>query len=301
LEGLVLIDSNTFFGALLQALQLGLEVNTPLGQAYLIPYWNKNLYGKGVGGFQCQFQMGYQGMLDLCYRFGKYKNIAAEIVYEGDVFEYQFGSRQYITHIPKGESGRKPTHAWARYELENGGEQFVVWTWSEIMKHAEQFSQSFDKDKAYASPWLSSDTSQESMAKKTVLKTLLKYAPKSVEIASASMSDENIVIARKHENGNESHLHFDVQHKQIEAPNQEERDLMDKINKGTSAQDKETAPVSNVNEQGRQAPATAEQQGQDAASESTKAENGGGLFRPDEDAALAELYERSHPAGPAFD
>ena len=41
----------SFIGALLNAAQLGLEVNTPLGLAYLIPYKNK-------GQIECQFQLG---------------------------------------------------------------------------------------------------------------------------------------------------------------------------------------------------------------------------------------------------
>lgn len=42
----------SFLGALMNAAQLGLEPNTPLGQAYLIPYRNK-------GKLECQFQIGY--------------------------------------------------------------------------------------------------------------------------------------------------------------------------------------------------------------------------------------------------
>lgn len=51
----------SFLGALMNAAQLGLEPNTPLGQAYLIPYKNK-------GKLDCQFQIGYKGLLDLVYR-----------------------------------------------------------------------------------------------------------------------------------------------------------------------------------------------------------------------------------------
>lgn len=43
----------SFLGAMMQAAQLGVEPNTPLGQAYLIPYYN----GK-QGRFECQFQLG---------------------------------------------------------------------------------------------------------------------------------------------------------------------------------------------------------------------------------------------------
>lgn len=40
-------DAMSFISAMMTAAQLGLEPNTPLGQAYLIPY-----------GKQCQFQLG---------------------------------------------------------------------------------------------------------------------------------------------------------------------------------------------------------------------------------------------------
>lgn len=48
----------SFLGALMNAAQLGLEPNTPLGQAYLIPY-------KNHGKLECQFQIGYKGLIDM--------------------------------------------------------------------------------------------------------------------------------------------------------------------------------------------------------------------------------------------
>ena len=53
----------SFLGAMMQAAQLGVEPNTPIGQAYLIPYRNK-------GKLECQFQIGYKGLIDLAYRAG---------------------------------------------------------------------------------------------------------------------------------------------------------------------------------------------------------------------------------------
>lgn len=41
----------SFLGAMMTAAQLGVEPNTPLGQAYLIPYRNH-------GTLECQFQLG---------------------------------------------------------------------------------------------------------------------------------------------------------------------------------------------------------------------------------------------------
>ena len=43
----------SFCGAMMQAAQLGLEPNTPLGQAYLIPYNNSR-----KGTKEAQFQLG---------------------------------------------------------------------------------------------------------------------------------------------------------------------------------------------------------------------------------------------------
>ena len=50
-----LADTNPqfFLGAMMTAAQLGVEPNTPLGQAYLIPFWNSK-----VRALECQFQLG---------------------------------------------------------------------------------------------------------------------------------------------------------------------------------------------------------------------------------------------------
>ena len=166
---LALCSPSSFFGALLTAAQLGLEVNTPLGQSYLIPY-------NGKRGMECQFQLGYQGILDLAYRTGQFRRIKAVVVHEGDDFTYSYGLHAVLTHVPKMIG--TPTHVYALYELLNGGIDFEVWTWDQIIAHAKRYSQSFSKAD---SGW---QTAPEEMAKKTVLKALLKYAPKSVEYAN---------------------------------------------------------------------------------------------------------------------
>jgi len=253
--------------------------------------------------------LGYQGLLELCYRYGKYKHITAEVVYEGDDFEYQYGIEQILSHIPKGLKGAKPTHVWALYELGNGGERFVVWTWDEAMAHGEEFSDSFNKDKPWASPWLSNETSQEEMAKKSVLKSLLKYAPKSVEIASAAVSDEHVVVADKFEDAEGSHLRFDLKPdiKQLEAPDHEAQDITNQLNSvHAETSEKETVPVENgkntvASQEQRQATGNPPQGGNTGTP--TGAGNGkSGLFIADEEAALEEQYEREKHGddGPDF-
>lgn len=180
----------SFMGALLTSAQLGLECNTPLGQAYLIPYQNK-------GVLETQFQLGYQGLIDLCYRTGQYKKIVARIVYEGDDFDYSYGLEEKLIHRPR-EKTDTPIYVYGLYELKNGASAFEVMSWEAVMNHAKKYSQSVKK--GYSSPW---STDPESMAKKTVLKKVLKYAPKAVEIAEAVNGDSAIIKTNIIKDGNQ--------------------------------------------------------------------------------------------------
>ena len=47
---------SSFLGAMMSAAQLGLEPNTALGQAYILPYSNH-------GKLEAQFQLGYKGLI----------------------------------------------------------------------------------------------------------------------------------------------------------------------------------------------------------------------------------------------
>jgi recombination protein RecT len=283
---LAMCEPTTFFGALLQALQLGLEVNTPLGQAYLIPRKKNDKNGKFLY-WECNFQLGYQGLLELCYRSQQYEVISARIVYDGDDFEYEYGSHQYLRHTPRHVS-EKPTFAYGYYKLKEGGGDFVVWKYENALKHGEEFSDAFNSKRA---PWQSHTETQEAMVRKTMLKQVLKFAPKSVELAEASTADDHVLLAEKYEDAGNVKLRFDV--KQIEAPDQEAQEFMNQINRdGNGQAEKKTVPAAGSS-------AAAPQQTQAAARADTV--NGGGkgkdqLFGADEDAAMREAYER-HMAG----
>ncbi|HZK34144.1 MAG TPA: recombination protein RecT [Bacillota bacterium] len=168
-------DPMSFIAALMQSAQLGLEPNTPLGQAYLIPY-----------GREAQFQLGYQGMLTLAYRTGEYQSIYAHGAYENDRFEYEYGLNENLVHVPATDPQGEPIYYYAVYKLQNGGHGFVVMSREQLEKHRDKYSQSA---RSKHSPWV---TDFDSMAKKTVLKQLLKYAPKSVEFAQQVAADETI-------------------------------------------------------------------------------------------------------------
>lgn len=173
----------SFIAALMQSSQLGLEPNTPLGEAYIIPYKDK-------GVPSARFEMGYKGLLSLAHRTGEYRTIYAMEVFSNDEFDYAYGLDPYLTHKPAEEPEGEPVKYYAVYHLKNGGKEFRVWSRNKIEQHANKYSQAFKR--GWTSPW---KTDFDSMAKKTVLKDLLKYAPKSIEFSRALSMDETI----KHE------------------------------------------------------------------------------------------------------
>lgn len=169
----------SFLGALMNTAQLGLEPNTPLGQAYLIPYKNK-------GKLECQFQFGYKGLLDLAYRNPQIQTIQAQCVYENDEFEYELGLEPKLVHKPAiGDRGALVL-VYALWKSNNGGFGFEVMSKTDIDAHARKFSQSFGSS---FSPW---KTNYEEMAKKTVIKRCLKYAPVKSDFVRAMTNDETI-------------------------------------------------------------------------------------------------------------
>ena len=95
----------------MQAAQLGVEPNTPIGQAYLIPYGN-----------QVQFQLGYKGLIDLAYRSGEVQSIQAHEVHENDTFEYELGLNPKLKHVPAMKDRGPVILYYAVIKLKNGGE-----------------------------------------------------------------------------------------------------------------------------------------------------------------------------------
>lgn len=169
----------SFLGAMMTSAQLGMEVNTPLGQAYLIPYNNRK---KGV--VECQFQLGYKGLVDLAYRSGEVTIIQAHKVCENDQFEYQLGLEPVLKHIPAAKDRGEATHYYAVFKTKDGGTGFEVMSIDDIKQHAQKFSQSYNNG-----PW---QTNFDEMAKKTVLKRVLKLAPLKSDFVRGVMQDNTI-------------------------------------------------------------------------------------------------------------
>ncbi|UNI72499.1 MAG: RecT protein [Chaetfec virus UA24_244] len=167
----------SFLGAMMTAAQLGLEPNTPLGQAYLIPFRNH-------GTMECQFQLGYKGLIDLAYRSGEVSVIQAHIAYENDEFEYSFGLEPRLRHSPAKSDRGEPIAVYAVFRTKDGGYGFEVMSMDDVRRHAKKYSKAYENG-----PW---KTNFEEMAKKTVLKRALKYAPLKSDFVRGVAQDETI-------------------------------------------------------------------------------------------------------------
>ena len=167
----------SFLGAMMACAQLGIEPNTSLGHGYLIPYRNK-------GQLECQFQLGYKGLIQLAYRSGQISTISAHTVYANDKFEFTLGLEPTLVHVPCMDGDRgAPVAYYATYKTKDLGYGFEVMSVADAQAHRAKYS------KASYSPW---DTNFDEMAKKTVLKRALKYAPISVDFQRAMAGDEGI-------------------------------------------------------------------------------------------------------------
>ena len=152
----------SLLAAIMNSAQLGLEFNTPLGEAYLIPY-----------GSTVNFQIGYKGLLKLAYNTGQFKRITAREVRGNEDFAIDYGTGE-ISHKPclTGDSGEVMGY-YAIYQTKDGGQDVFYMSKADAERYGKTYSKSF-----YSGPW---KTDFDSMAKKSCLIQVLKYAPKAID------------------------------------------------------------------------------------------------------------------------
>ena len=180
----------SFLGALFTAAQLGIE---PVGgRAYLLPFNNRRKVGNEWKSFkEVQFIMGYKGVAELFYRHEKSVMLSWSAVKEGDDFGYEYGTNEFLRHVPAKTKRGKTVGYWALAKLAGGGSPFLYMSIEECMDHAKRHSKSFDKKEEKFddnSPWI---TEPDSMCLKTVFIQLAKTLPLSVEVQRALGADES--------------------------------------------------------------------------------------------------------------
>lgn len=173
-------DVASLLSCIMKCSALGLEPSSVdgLGRAYILPYWNKK-----AKRYVANFVLGYKGMIDLARRSGNVASISARAVYEGDVFEYEYGLDEKCRHVPIAEdrSPEKLTHAYCVVKFRDGGHYLEVMTRSDLEKVRAR-SQAKDDG-----PWV---TDFEAMCRKSPVRRAFPYLPVSVEAQMAVASDE---------------------------------------------------------------------------------------------------------------
>jgi recombination protein RecT len=190
-EKLLACTPRTLLGSLMQAAAFGLELDPAIGLAYLVPFKDT-----------CQLIIGYQGLMLMALRSGHVTKMMARAVSQGDEFDYAYGLQEYLRHKPASvEIHGALTHVYATATLRpvrprlartddgiyrpdyTDPMQFDVMSRAEVERIRER------SRAAHSGPWV---TDYEAMAKKTVVRRLSKFVPRSPELAKAIHLDEQV-------------------------------------------------------------------------------------------------------------
>ncbi len=178
------VNADSITGAVFTACAMNLPLNNNLGLAYIVPF-------KGAA----QLQVGYKGFLQLAQRTGQIKSINAVAVYDSDG-EGELGNKAVLNRltslIPKKVTGNVIGYT-ARLETITGFVAFVTMTIDEIKDHAFKYSQTYKSAQNQGKNYSVWHQNFDAMAKKTVLKALMKYCPMSVELQTAIESDQGVI------------------------------------------------------------------------------------------------------------
>lgn len=195
------VEPQSLINCFLKAATYNLPIDPNLGYVFPVPYKNKDKIKVA------QFQMGTKGIVELALRTNQYKRLNVMDVREGEVTGYDFFGEVEIKWISDKRETLPIIGYMAAYELTNGMRKRVYWDNEKIKKHAMTYS------KAHQYAVKTNDTSEDlwannfgAMAEKTVLKDLLKYAPKSIELQNALKFDQSVITRN---NGVETPIYVD--------------------------------------------------------------------------------------------
>lgn len=176
-------DVASLVGAIGQCAQMGLEPNTVLGHAYLVPFNTKRKDANGHERWvnSVQVVIGYKGLIDLARRSGQIVSIAAHEVCENDKFNLVYGLDEKLEHTPAmGERG-EVLGFYAVARLKDGGHCFEFMSIHQV----REIMRATQSKGAYG-PWKDHFTE---MGRKTVIRRLAKYLPLSIEFQTAVALD----------------------------------------------------------------------------------------------------------------
>lgn len=176
-------DGPSLVRTVMKAGELGLDLGSSLGHAYIVPFWN--------GKKQCSeatLITGYKGLILLALDSPRLRNITCAVVREGEPFDHTEGTSPSIMHKPAVEPNGRVIGAYAVAHFTAGGSQ-PEWVPASKLDAIKQDSLSKQKDWQRAkSPWT---LHTEKMQRKTAVRSLVNLLDLSERLRQAvSYEDE---------------------------------------------------------------------------------------------------------------
>jgi recombination protein RecT len=183
----------SFLAAVFTAAQIGLEIGSHLGEAFVVPFRNNR-----AGRTDATLIIGYKGLVKLMWESEQIASLSDVIVHAKDAIEYKQGDEESILHRPfvppvellaklstakvqmtdAEKEALDPGPAIAYYaiiETKGGGRRRAFMWASDAVRHRDAFARNATKED---SVWR---TNFDAMALKTVIRRAAKLAPRSIE------------------------------------------------------------------------------------------------------------------------
>lgn len=291
----------SLLGSVVTCAQLGLEPNTPLGHAYLLPFDKREKQGNQWVTTETQVQViiGYKGMLDLARRSGQIVSIAAHEVCQNDDFRFAYGLDEELVHRPSMKERGAVIGFYAVAKLVGGGYSFEFMSCDEV-NHIRDKAAEKNRAKKDGSgrpiitgPW--ADNYVE-MGRKTVLRRLFKYLPISIEsLAFATAIDGNAVAAA----APLEEIAFDAS--QVDEPASVDQETSEILDRPATRQIEHQPAAESIPQQTRQAEREPVQQGRNPAPASASQQSAEQWIPTDEELAEIAARERAESGGNLFE
>lgn len=153
-------DPRTIVRSVIHASEIGLELGSPLGEAFIVPFKAR-----------ATMMVGYRGFVKLIRGAPKVTGIKAVLVRERDEFFVDEGENKIVHKLASGtvRNRGKITHAYSRVFYDNGFSQFEVMDIDELDKIK---TESLRRAGSRPTPW---KTHEEEMYKKCPVRRQAKY------------------------------------------------------------------------------------------------------------------------------
>jgi recombination protein RecT len=172
-------DPRSVLAAVLKSSQLGLEIGM-MGEAHLVPFKS-----------ECTLIPGYQGLIKLARNSGYVTYLEARVVHKLDDFRLEFGDAQVFVHRPflDGDPGAARL-AYALAKFKDEPRALIEPMRKDEIEAIRDGSPGYRyaRDNKLKHPWLDPHQVGE-MWRKTTVRRIAKYLPKSVELAEALALD----------------------------------------------------------------------------------------------------------------